>query len=325
MNAQTEPDAARDHQDDRGPETLTAACRAALDAFIEHLMVERGCSESTLRAYATDVRELFERLSASRPDADPRGLTHEDVARWLGWLREQGRNPRTIARKLSSIRAFCRFLMDWARVESDPSAAQTAPRPGRRLPLSLTRQETEDLMREPDLSTPAGLRDRAMLELMYASGLRVSELVGLKLTDLDLEESLVRCVGKGNRERVVPFGDEAALWMRLYLEAARPRLARRPSEYVFLSPRGPLTRVGFWKIIKRYASAAGISTKVTPHVLRHSFATHLLDGGADLRIIQELLGHASLSTTQIYTHVGRAALENVFRRAHPREADSPGP
>lgn len=312
---------ARRAEEPEEPGTLSPACRAALDAFIEHLMVERGCSESTLRAYATDVRELAQHFSAGRSAADPRNLTHDDIASWLAWLQEQKRNPRTIARKLSSARAFCRFLLDWARLESDPSAAQVIPRPGRRLPLSLTPEETEKLMRQPDLSKPAGLRDRAMLELMYASGLRVSELVGLKIMDVDLVESLVRCVGKGNRERVVPFGEEAALWLRLYLEAARPHLARKPSEYVFVSPRGPLTRVGFWKIIKRYASAAGIRTKVTPHVLRHSFATHLLDGGADLRIIQELLGHASLSTTQIYTHVGRAALENAFRKAHPREAD----
>ncbi len=299
---------------------MNAACRAALDAFIEHLMVERGCSENTLRAYATDVRELLEHFSAAKAGAEPGELAHEDIAGWLERLRKQERTPRTIARKLSSARAFCRFLLDWTRMESDPSAAQEVPSPGRRLPVSLTRDETDRLMRQPDLSTPSGLRDRAMLELMYASGLRVSELVSLKMMDLDLDEGLVRCIGKGNRERVVPFGEEAGLWLRLYLEAARPRLVRKPSECVFVSARGPLTRVGFWKIVRRYASSAGITTKVTPHVLRHSFATHLLDGGADLRIIQELLGHASLSTTQIYTHVGRAALEEAFRRAHPRES-----
>lgn len=299
-------------------ENINEAYRAALDAFIEHLLAERGCSEHTLRAYATDMREMGSFICHQEASAVPGQISHQQIAQWLEELRKEGRKPRTLARKLASARAFARFLSDWAGLQTDPTPSQVVPRPGMRLPTTLTLEEITDLVRQPDLKSPAGIRDRAMLELMYASGLRVSELTGLRLMDIDLQENLVRCVGKGNKERVVPFGDAARTWVIAYLESARPKMLRKPDEHVFVSPRGGLTRGGFWKIIKKYAQAAGIRTNVTPHVLRHSFATHLLDGGADLRIIQELLGHASLATTQIYTHVGSAALTEAYRKAHPR-------
>lgn len=298
--------------------TINPAFRDAVDAFIENLMVERGAAEHTLRAYATDAREFAAFLCAERGTLQPRDISAADVAAWLDALRIQGRQPRTLARKLASVRAFTRFLVDAGVLTGDPAAVQTVPRAGRRLPNTLSRQEVEALLAQPDLSTPAGIRDRAMLELMYASGLRVSELIGLRFTDLDMEECLVRCVGKGNKERVVPFGEAALLCLKAYTEVARPKLLRYPDGHVFVSPRGPLSRTGFWKIIKRCASSAGITSPVTPHVLRHSFATHLLDGGADLRVIQELLGHASLATTQVYTHVGRAAIERAYKSSHPR-------
>ncbi len=291
---------------------------AAVDAFIEHLMVERGFGENTLRAYASDVLE-FARFSCSRDAAAScENISPPDVAAWMDNLQSEGRSARTLARKMASLRAFVRFLSDWAQLQSDPTFAQALPHPSQRLPTTLSLEEVEALLAAPDIATPAGLRDKAMLELIYASGLRVSELVGLKFTDLDMQENLVRCVGKGDKERVTPFGDTARIFLISYIENARPKLMRRPDEHVFVSPRGALTRVGFWKIIKRYAKAAGIQARVTPHTLRHSFATHLLDGGADLRVIQELLGHASLSTTQVYTHVSRATIEKAYKKAHPR-------
>lgn len=294
------------------------AFQGALDAFLEYLMVEKGLGENTVRAYSTDIRDFTLHLAQFNPEAEPANLDREHLKGWLEQLRRLEMAPATQARKLASLRAFVRFLNDTGVLESDPSTGQVTMRAVRKLPTTLTLDEIEALMSAPDHSTPAGIRDRAMLELMYASGLRVSELVGLKYQDLDMEECLVRCVGKGNKERVSPFGEAALLCLKAYNDHARGQLARRASEFVFLSPRGPLTRVGFWKIIKRYSAKAGIKQNVTPHVLRHSFATHLLDGGADLRIIQELLGHASLATTQIYTHVSRAAVDRVYKSAHPR-------
>lgn len=298
---------------------MNPAWEGALDAFVEHQLIEKGCSEATLRAYASDAREFAHFSSSQEPGADPSKISSGQLSSWLQDLRSEGRSARTIARKLSSLRSFIRFLLDTGVLASDPAAGQTVPRPGQRLPGTMSVEDLERLFEQPDLHTPAGVRDRAMLELMYASGLRVSELIGLRFMDLDLQENLVRCVGKGNRERVVPFGENARLWMITYLETARPKLEKRADDHLFVSPRGPLSRSGFWKIIKRYARSAGIRMNVTPHVLRHSFATHLLDGGADLRIIQELLGHASIATTQVYTHVGGRALKELYRRAHPRE------
>lgn len=298
-------------------EKLSPEFADAVDAFIEHLMTERGASEATLRAYASDAAE-FGRFCCAQGVTRAAEVSRESVDSWVQSLRKDGRKPATMARKLASIRALYRFLIDCQQVSSSPAALQPAPRSGRRLPATLSADEVERLLAQPDLAAPAGLRDRAMLELMYASGLRVSELVKLKFADIDLQEGLVRCVGKGNKERVTPFGEQAHICLMAYLENARPELAKRVSEAVFVSARGPLSRSGFWRIIKRYASAAGIRAPVTPHVLRHSFATHLLEGGADLRVIQELLGHASISTTQVYTHVSSAGLAKIYERAHPR-------
>ncbi len=292
--------------------------RVCIDAFIEHLMTERGCSEHTLRAYASDALEFGAYLHSANADKMPQGIDRTDVADWIHHLKTAGRMASTIARKVTSVRIFCRYLIDSHLLAQDPTFAQAMPKPARKLPGTMSMHEVESLLAQPKLTEPAGMRDRAMLELMYASGLRVSELVCLRFVDLDMDEDLVRCIGKGNKERVVPFGEAAHFCLLAYLQSARPKLLRALDDHVFVSPRGGLTRVGFWKIIKRYADSAGIAVNVTPHVLRHSFATHLLDGGADLRVIQELLGHASLSTTQIYTHVSRAAIEKVYRAAHPR-------
>ncbi|MCC6484235.1 MAG: site-specific tyrosine recombinase XerD [Armatimonadetes bacterium] len=302
----------------REDDPLRGAWRACVDSFVEHLLTERGCSEHTLRAYGADTVSFAEYVRVEFPGVQPQNIGREHVAHWLEYLRSEEYRATTIARKLTSIRVFSLFLVDSSVLNQNPTASHALPKPARRLPGTLTLEEVEALLDEPDLTEPAGLRNRAMLELMYASGLRVSELVSVKFSDLDLQEGLVRCVGKRNKERVVPFGESADICLRAYIESARPALARKLDEHVFVGPRGPLTRVGFWKIVQRYAKSAGIRTRVTPHVLRHSFATHLLDAGADLRSIQEMLGHSSLTTTQIYTHVSRSAIEKIYRKAHPR-------
>lgn len=299
-------------------DALAGAWRICIDAFVEHLLTERGCSENTLRAYGVDAAGFAEYLLKERPGIQPQDISRAHVALWLDYLRSEGFRATTIGRKLTSVRVFNRFLIDCGLLEEDATVGQTLPKPSRRLPATLTVEEVAALLEQPDIHQPSGLRDRAMLELMYASGLRVSELVGLEFADLDMQEDLVRCVGKGNKERVAPFGENAHICLMAYFEFGRPKLFRAPDNHVFIGPRGALSRVGFWKIVKRYAGKAGIEARVTPHVLRHSFATHLLDGGADLRSIQEMLGHSSLATTQIYTHVSRAALEKIYKHAHPR-------
>lgn len=298
-------------------EEISSEFQNSVDAFLEHLMTERGASEATLRAYASDAAH-YGRFACSLGEQSAAQTSSGTVEAWLQAMREGGLKPATIARKLASVRAFYRFLIDCGHISSSPAALVQGPRPGRRLPSTLTSDDIERLLAQPDLATASGLRDRAMLELMYASGLRVSELVRLRFADIDLEEALVRCVGKGNKERIAPFGEAAQICLIAYLETARTRLVRRASDFVFVSARGPLTRSGFWKIVKKYGAAAGIRAPLSPHVLRHSFATHLLEGGADLRVIQELLGHSSIATTQVYTHVSRKALSQVYDRTHPR-------
>ncbi len=287
--------------------------------YLAYLAVERGLAENSLAAYGRDLRRTtgyLKQAGASSFSEVNRAL----VARLLFWLREEGLAPRTVARHIASLRGLFRYLLVQGHVKEDPTAHLETPSPWGRLPGVLSQDEVERLLAAPLTSDHLGIRDKAMLELLYAAGLRVSELVTLRLSDVDLEVGYVRCRGKGSKERVVPLGAEAQTWARRYLASARSLLARgHSSSALFLNRFGrPLTRQGFWKLLRAYASAAGIGRRVTPHTLRHSFATHLLERGADLRAVQMMLGHADISTTQIYTHVSRAHLKAVYNRYHPR-------
>ncbi len=289
-----------------------------IDRFLEHLVVERGLAQNSLEAYRRDLTRYTAYLTGRRKEAT--GLDRTEVPRYLLALREAGLSPRSVARHLSAIRQFHRFLVREGYTTADPTAHLESPRPWQRLPTVLTSEEVERLLAPRPATTPQALRDRAMLEVLYASGLRVSELVGLRLVDLDLAVGIVRVTGKGNKERLVPLGEAAAASLRAYLAQGRPRLEKgRPSPHLFLGRHGRgLTRQMFWQLLKRYVRAAGITKRVTPHTLRHSFATHLLERGADLRSVQLMLGHADIGTTQIYTHLTRAHLKAIYDKHHPR-------
>ncbi len=289
-----------------------------LERFLDALWLERGLSENTLSAYRSDLQALSQWLQLQQLD-----LVSAGRADLLGYLQqrvEEGAKPRSSARLLSSIRRFYRYLVRERLVSEDPSSRIDAPKLGRSLPKSLTEEEVEALLGAPDTSNLLGMRDRAMLEVLYASGLRVSELVGLVLPQLNLQQGLVKVIGKGNKERLVPLGEEALSWLERYVRETRGLLLGAvQSDVLFPSRRGSaMTRQAFWQLIKRYALLAGISKSLSPHTLRHAFATHLLNHGADLRVVQLLLGHSSLSTTQIYTHVARERLKNLHAIHHPR-------
>jgi integrase/recombinase XerD len=289
-----------------------------LDRFLEHLVVERGLRQNSLEAYHRDLVRYLTYLTDR--GKQPTALDRTDVSRYLLALREAELNPRSIARYLSAIRQFHRFLVREARATEDPTAHLEAPRPWQRLPVVLSSEEVDRLLAVRGAVTPLALRNQAMLELIYASGLRVSELVGLRLASLDLGIGIVRVVGKGDKERLVPVGETAANSLRAYLRDGRPRLEKgRPSDSLFLGRHGQgLTRQMFWQLVKKIARAAGITKTVTPHTLRHSFATHLLERGADLRSVQVMLGHADIGTTQIYTHMSRTHLKAIYDKFHPR-------
>lgn len=242
------------------------------------------------------------------------------IAAYLGYLHEAGRANATISRNLASIRSFFHFLVREDFILQDPTIHVDTPKIEKRLPRVLTPEEIERLLRAPDQSTPSGMRDYAMLELLYATGIRVSELVSLKSTDVHLSSGFLRCMGKGGKERIIPIGEYAVQALDNYLQQARPHLVRKTKdEALFLNHHGTqMSRQGFWKILKKYAQEAGILKDITPHTLRHSFATHLLERGADLRAVQEMLGHADISTTQIYTHVTKGRLKEIYAAAHPR-------
>jgi integrase/recombinase XerD len=249
----------------------------------------------------------------------------KDVSRYLATLRSRGLSSRSASRVLSSVRGFYAFAVAHLGFAEDPTSDVSNPRTGLSLPKTLTEGEVEALLEAPDVSTPLGLRDRAMLELMYASGLRVSEIVGLPADAPDVETGVVRITGKGGKQRLVPFGRAAGRWLREYLAGARPGLDRRRSPHLFLSARGAaMTRQRFWQLIEGYGRAAGVRSRLTPHVLRHSFATHLLEHGADLRALQMMLGHADIATTQIYTQVSRSRLRRVYDEFHPRARKAGG-
>ncbi len=288
-----------------------------LARYLDHLSAERGLSKNTLDAYRRDIEALARGLEGNRRPEEAR---REDLVRHLRRLRIEGRSPRSVARWLVGVRGFFTYLVAEEVLSTDPTARLEAPRTWRPLPKVLGAAQVEALLAEPERSEHRGLRDAAMLELVYATGLRASELVGLRLRDLHLDGGYLRCIGKGSKERVVPIGGEADAVLQRYLAEARPvLLGHRRSEVLFVNARGgAMTRQGFWKIIKAYGVKAGIGIPLSPHTLRHSFATHLLEHGADLRSVQALLGHADISTTQIYTHVNRERLRRLYQEYHPR-------
>ncbi len=290
-----------------------------LEPFRDYLALEAGHSANTVEAYLRDLRRLGE-FAASKGVHGPAQLTRTHLRDFVYLLKDLGLSPATIRREVSAVRTYFGFLIGEGRVTQDPSDRLESPQRWRRLPETLSVQDVEAMLAAPTVDEPLAWRDRAFLELAYGAGLRVSELCGLGLTDLLLDEGLVRVFGKGGKERLVPIGRGVIGAVSTYLHTLRPRLDRGKSGgRVLLNVRGePLSRVGAWGIVKRCARRAGITKRVTPHTLRHSFATHLLEGGADLRAVQEMLGHADLSTTQIYTHVDREYLRSVHKQFHPR-------
>lgn len=301
---------ARDQPADR---PLPAPLAETLQSFLDGLAVERGLSANTVASYRRDLQDHL-RFLDSAGVAEPGAVQESHLILYFGRLRREGLAPSTVMRKLSAIRGLYRWLLSREAIAADPTAALPAPRLLRRLPGVLSVEDVARLLAQPNPATSRGRRDRAMLELLYATGLRVSELVGLRRGDLNLDLGLVRCLGKGARERIVPVGRPALDAVRAYLDSRRDA-----SPALFLGNKGrPVTRVAFWRLLRRYARQAGIRAPVSPHTLRHSFATHMLEGGADLRAIQELLGHANIVTTQIYTHVSADRLREVYRAHHPR-------
>lgn len=289
-----------------------------LEQFVNYVRVERGLSPNTVEAYRRDLQKFLHYCRNRK--LEPARVERSHLVEFLGQLYQRGLDARSVARHLVSVRSFYRYLQQEEIAAADPTLNLEAPKVWRRLPGYLTLDEVERLLAQPDRSTPAGLRDAAMLELLYATGLRVSELVRVEVSDVQFEMGFLRCLGKGSKERLIPIGKTALAALERYLAAGRPKLGRRPvSSALFLNQHGrPLTRQGFWKILRAYGRPAGIRTRLSPHRLRHSFATHLLERGADLRSVQLLLGHADISTTQIYTHVAQERLKQIYRAHHPR-------
>jgi integrase/recombinase XerD len=288
-----------------------------LDQFMNYLRVERGLANNTVEAYSRDLIRFSQFLIDQK--ISPLGVSQDQITQYLNML---GKilSTRSVARSISAIKTFFRFLVSEGKMEINPARLLETPRTSLRLPGVLSRREVEQILAQPDVDSPRGQRDMAMLESLYATGLRVSELVGLKISNINLEAGYIRTLGKGSKERIIPMGEKAMEAIRDYLTSGRLQLTKgKNSPYLFLnSSGGPMSRQGFWKIIKKYGRQSGIKKKITPHSIRHSFATHLLEGGADLRSVQVMLGHADISTTQIYTHVTRERLKKVHEKYHPR-------
>lgn len=287
-----------------------------IDSFVDALWLESGLAKNTLQAYRADISRLAEYIHPQ----SLLSISQKEIQGHLAKLLAEGAKSNSSARMLSTLRRFYRLQLRQNNVKSDPCAQVMSPKQGQHLPHSLSEHQVESLLAAPDVDSDLGLRDRAMLEVLYATGLRVSELVGLTLLEINLDVGLVRIVGKGNKERLVPMGEQAVHWLQQYLDTARVKLlANRISDFVFVTRRGSgMTRQAFWHLIKRYAAQTDIGSALSPHTLRHAFATHLINHGADLRSVQMLLGHADLSTTQIYTHVARERLQNLHSAHHPR-------
>ena len=299
---------------------LSEADARLLDRFSDGLWLNDGLARNTLESYRRDVAQFAAWLAqhGGKPLLEAAAA---DIQRHLAWqVGEKRAKPRTTGRLVSALRRFYQFAVREGLRGDDPAAGLESPKLPRSLPKTLSEAEVEALLGAPDTSTAQGLRDRAMLETLYASGLRVSELVGLKTLQVNLDMGVVRVLGKGSKERLTPLGEEAVDWIERYQKRARPELlAARKSDALFVTSRGgPMTRQAFWNLVKRHALAAGIRTAISPHTLRHAFATHLINHGADLRVVQMLLGHADISTTQIYTHVARERLKALHRKHHPR-------
>ena len=290
----------------------------AVSRFLDAVWLERGLSPNTLAAYRADLTALSRWLGER--DIPMMSTSRADLQDFIAWRVHAGARPRSTARQLSSFRRFFRYLVREGVVREDPTAQIAMPKIGRSLPKSLTEEEVESLLSAPVVSDPLGNRDRAMLEVLYATGLRVSELVNLRHGQVNINQGVIRILGKGNRERLIPLGEEAMRWLTEFASGARSEiLLERQTDYLFPTRRGDrMTRQAFWHIIKRYARKSGISKELSPHTLRHAFATHLLNHGADLRVVQMLLGHSDLSTTQIYTHVARERLKEMHGQHHPR-------
>ncbi len=283
------------------------------------MRIEKGLADNTIAAYGRDLAKLA--AFAKAHSLATRTIQRDDVVDFLGSLYKQGLDSRSVARHLVTVRNFFRFALTEEWMKSDPTQNLESPKIWKSLPGCLTVEEVDRLLAQPDPASRLGLRDKALLELLYSTGLRVSELVGVRIGDVDMQSGCLRCVGKGNKERLVPVGKQAIAAVGNYLRDARPRLIGRRAQvpYLFLNVRGgKLSRVGFWKVLKQYGRKAGLQRKLSPHKLRHSFATHLLERGADLRSVQLMLGHADISTTQIYTHVIQERLKQVYKAHHPR-------
>lgn len=288
-----------------------------LKDFMTYLSLERALSQNTVEAYENDIRKFFSYL-------DRKKINFEDIRRdiisdFMWELRERGREATTVARNLVALKVFFRFLLREGYIQDDPTLALDSPKLWKKLPDTLSIDEVEKILNIIPDGEPQYIRDKAIIEVLYASGLRISELVNLTLKDVNLDVGFLRCRGKGGKERIVPLGKKAIQALKRYLNFSRPKYAKRASEYIFLNRSGnKLSRQSCWKIIKKYARLAGIRKTISPHTLRHSFATHLLERGAQLRAVQEMLGHADISTTQIYTHIDREYLKQIHKKYHPR-------
>lgn len=297
---------------------IDAPPEVVIDRFLDAIWMERGLSTNTLAAYRADLNALARWLA--KRTVSLTATSRSDLLEFIAWRVDQGARPRSTARQLSSFRRFFGYLVREAVIHEDPTAKIAMPKIGRSLPKSLTEEEVDALLGAPNVNEPLGHRDRTMLEVLYATGLRVSELINLSQGQINLNQGVLRIVGKGNRERLIPLGEESQRWIEQFMKGPRAEiLLDRQTEFLFPTRRGDrMTRQAFWHIIKRYARKAKISKELSPHTLRHAFATHLLNHGADLRVVQMLLGHSDLSTTQIYTHVARQRMKELHSRHHPR-------
>jgi integrase/recombinase XerD len=288
-----------------------------LKIYIDYLAVEKGLAANSLNSYSFDLKKFFDYLDRTRKEL--LRVKESDLVNFIHEQAQSGLSPRSLARMVSSLKSLFKFLVLENYLKKDPAQGLSSPALWLNLPRVLTIEEVEALLEKTDLKTPQGIRDRAILEIMYGSGLRVSELVSLELKDIRLNQGFLICKGKGNKERIVPLNRSSIRWLKAYLSEVRPSWDRFSSPVLFLTRRGrAFTRQGIWKILKTYGQAAGLRDRIHPHVLRHSFATHLLERGADLRAVQMLLGHSQITTTQIYTHVSRERLKQIYDRFHPR-------
>ncbi|MCR4430700.1 MAG: site-specific tyrosine recombinase XerD [Tepidanaerobacteraceae bacterium] len=290
-----------------------------LRKYIEFISVERGLSKNTINSYRRDLKSYITYLKMHNM-TDINFITRTVIVSYLILMQKKGKASASISRACAAIKSFHHFLVMERFAEKDPTINLDAPKLEHRLPRVLTFTEVEQLLNQPDISNVWGVRDKTMLELLYATGIRVSELICIKVEDINIEMGYLRCFGKGAKERIVPVGSVALKYLKKYINDVRPKILKEQDEKtLFLNHRGKaLTRQGFWKIIRKYAQEAGILKKITPHTLRHSFATHLLENGADLRSVQEMLGHADISTTQIYTHITKSKIKEVYDKTHPR-------